>query len=150
MVRGQPAFFETLEKRLALEQLHHEVVDAVLLADVVEHAEVGMVETGNGSRPALETRSTLGVLREFGRQHLDRDVATEPRVLRAVDLAHAPGADRGHDFVGAKANAGSEGHGFGGLFVVDPAVYRPGNLDPLPGRSPEAAAPATGLPPERA
>lgn len=37
----------------------------------------------------------------------DVDVAIEPRVTtRSVDLSHAAGADRGHDFIRAKLGAG--------------------------------------------
>ena len=41
-----------------------------------------------------------------GRQDLDRDLAPEPRVARAVHLAHAAGAERRDDLVGAEARAG--------------------------------------------
>ena len=43
----------------------------------------------------------LGVLRERRGQHLDRDVAVELRVARAIDLAHAARADGAGDLVGA-------------------------------------------------
>ena len=43
-------------------------------------------------------------------QHLDRHVAAEPRVLGAVDLAHAARAERGDDFVGTEAGAGTQAH----------------------------------------
>ena len=39
-------------------------------------------------------------------QDLDRDVAVEARVARAVDLAHAAGAEGGEDLVGAEAGSG--------------------------------------------
>ena len=42
-------------------------------------------------------------------QDLDRDLALQLRVVRAVDLAHAAGADLGGDFVRAEAGAGSQG-----------------------------------------
>jgi hypothetical protein len=41
------------------------------------------------------------------RQHLHCDLAAEPRVLGAVDLAHAARAERGDDLVGTEAGAGS-------------------------------------------
>ena len=43
-------------------------------------------------------------------QDLDRDRAVEPRVARAIDLAHAAGADATGDFIGAEARAGDERH----------------------------------------
>ena len=44
-------------------------------------------------------------------QDLDRDVATQPRVARAVDVAHAARANQRDDFIGAEPRAGGEGHG---------------------------------------
>ena len=46
----------------------------------------------------------------FG-QDLERDVAIQLRVARAIHLAHAARAERGKDFVRAEAGAGSKGHG---------------------------------------
>ena len=42
------------------------------------------------------------------RQDLDRDGALEPRVPRPVHLAHAAGADRREDLVGAETRSGGE------------------------------------------
>jgi hypothetical protein len=48
----------------------------------------GVVERGEHLRLPLEPRETLGVRGEDRRQQLQRDVATELRVGRPVDLAH--------------------------------------------------------------
>ena len=48
-------------------------------------------------------------------QYLDRNVTPEPRIARAVDLAHAAGADRRGDLVDAEAGTGGEGQ----TLVVD-------------------------------
>ncbi len=53
----------------------------------------------------------VGIGGERGRQDLDRNVATEPRVVRAVDLAHAAGAERRDDVVRAEPVTGGETHG---------------------------------------
>ena len=47
--------------------------------------------------------SELLVLREPGGEHLDRDVAAEPRVARAPHFAHAAGAERRCDLVRSQA-----------------------------------------------
>ena len=52
----------------------------------------------------------IGVLRERRRQHLDRHLAPEPRVLRPVDLAHPARAERREDLVGAELRSGGERH----------------------------------------
>ena len=48
---GQP-----IRQRLAVEALHDEKVDAVLVADVVEGADVRMIQRGDRLRFALEPR----------------------------------------------------------------------------------------------
>ena len=52
-----------------------------------------MIERGEHLRFALEPREPSGIARERLRQDLDRDLAIELGVARAVDLAHAAGAE---------------------------------------------------------
>ena len=54
---GSGPFVEPLGQRLALEQLHDEKVGRAVAADVVERADVRMVERGDGPRLALEARA---------------------------------------------------------------------------------------------
>ena len=53
-VKGQGTAREAIGQRLAVEQLHHEVVHAVLMPDVVDGADVRVVQRGDGARLALE------------------------------------------------------------------------------------------------
>ena len=85
----------------ALDVLHHQVVRA----DVVERADVRVVEGGDGTGFALEA---LGEL-VFG--DLDGDAALEACVARFVNLAHAPDADGSNDLIRAETSAPSERHG---------------------------------------
>src|SRR5262249_8271276 len=91
LVDGERSLREARSERLPLDQLHDEVRGPLLLPDVVERADVRMVEAGDGPRLALEPRSDLGVRREVRGKHLHRDDAIEARVARAVDLAHTAG-----------------------------------------------------------
>ena len=102
---------EPLAQRLALEQLGDRVGRLAVAAEVVDREDVGMRERGDRLRLALEARAARSAsrARRCG-QHLDRDVAAEPRVARPVDLAHAAGAERRHDLVGAEPVAGREAH----------------------------------------
>jgi len=50
-----------------------------------------MVQRRKHPRFALETREAIGVGGERLRQDLDRDLATELRIVCAIDLAHAAG-----------------------------------------------------------
>jgi hypothetical protein len=45
------------------------------------------------------------------RQDLDRDLSAEPRIPRAIDLAHATRAKSGLDLVWTEMGAGNESHG---------------------------------------
>jgi hypothetical protein len=54
---------------------------------------VSVIQRSDGFGFAIEPRTELRIMCEGGRQHLDRDRAMQPRVIRAIDLTHAPGAD---------------------------------------------------------
>ncbi len=65
-----------------------------------------MVQRGDRARLALEALAESADAWSY----LDRDRAIEPRVARLVDLAHATGADRREDLVGAEPRTSSK-HG---------------------------------------
>ena len=54
-------------------------------------------------RLALEARQAIGIGRKLHRQDFERDLATQFRVARAIDLAHATGTNRRDDLVDADA-----------------------------------------------
>jgi hypothetical protein len=60
----------------------------------VQRADVRVVEGGDALRLALEAGTELRVGRQLRRQQLERDLAIEARVARAVNLAHAARAER--------------------------------------------------------
>ena len=64
-----------------------------------------MIERGEDLRLALEAGEAVGIGGEGRWQELEGDVAVEPRVARAVDLAHAAGADCRDDLVWAQPAA---------------------------------------------
>ena len=68
----------------------------------------GWLKLRDRARFALEAFAQLGGGYDRGREDFDGDGAIEPRVARFVHLAHAAGAERREDFVGAKARAGSQ------------------------------------------
>src|SRR5688572_22767932 len=91
---------------LVLEYLQGEVPleileDQVIRSDVVDLANVWMVDRGNGARFDLKPAHIVG-------DHpLDRDRAIQSSIVGFVDLAHASGADQRLDRVRAKPRAGS-------------------------------------------
>lgn len=112
---GQRAAADAIRERLAFEQFHDEVVDVVLASDVEETADVRVRERRDRSRLALETLPSSFVEREMRRKDLDRDGAIEACVDRAVDFAHAAGADRRNDLVPPEAASRSNLHVCGAL-----------------------------------
>ncbi len=65
-----------------------------MLADVVQRADVRVVQRGDGLRFTLEPGQVGRVGREGRRQHLERDDAIETGVAGAIHLAHAPAPRR--------------------------------------------------------
>ena len=107
---GIGAARDALRQILALDEFHHERGDAAaLLRGRRSPAMFGWFSDASTSGFALKAREPIVVRGERGRQNLDGDLAFELRVRRAVDLAHAAGADGGDDFIGAETRAGSEG-----------------------------------------
>ena len=113
----QRARLNELAKGPAFDQLHRDVDGAVGAADVVDVDDVGMIQAGGRARFLLESPPPFGVRREVGRQYLQRDVAAQPAVVRAVDLAHPTRGNRRNDFVASKAGSGCDCHllGWAGL-----------------------------------
>ena len=104
--RRQRAPADERAQRLAAEELGHGVDDAVLLAEIMDGEDVGVRERGDRAGLALEAGARRFVRGEPGRQDLDRHLAIEREVARAVHLAHAPGAERRDDLVRAESCAG--------------------------------------------
>jgi hypothetical protein len=69
-----------------------------------------MVQGGERARFAIEARESIGILRQRGRQDLDRDFASELRVGRSINLAHPAGADLGGHLVRAEPGTWLERH----------------------------------------
>ncbi len=74
---------------LAVEQLHHDVRTAVFFADVVDRADVGMIQRGRGLRLAPEAFERLRVAGQIFRKEFQGDEAAEIGVFRFVNHAHA-------------------------------------------------------------
>ena len=93
---------DPLAECFAFQVLHHQEVGPVLGADVVQGADVGMVQSGDRLGFALEPLAQVGIRADMVRQHFDGHRAVEAGVDRLVDLAHAAGADGRLDLVGAE------------------------------------------------
>jgi hypothetical protein len=108
---GKRPFPEMLGEGLSFDVLHDEKVDAVLVSDVMEGADVWMLKRGDGARLAFEPLTEIGIGGERRGQDLDGDQAIEPDVPGLVNLAHAAGSQRAQDFIRTEADARSQAHG---------------------------------------
>ena len=102
----QRASLQTAAERLALEQFRDDVRRARVGADIVDRQDVRVIELPGGARLLLEAMQPARVRRERLGDQLDRDLAPEPWIARAVDLAHAAGAEPADDLIGTDAGAG--------------------------------------------
>ena len=79
--------------------------DPVGFAEVVDRDDVRMVERGDRPGLALEPRAPLHICRRQSGKNLDRDIASEARVVRPVDFAHPAGPDCLENLVPAETRA---------------------------------------------
>ncbi len=96
---------DPLGELLPAHQLHGQEVDAVRLLDRVDVDDVGVIERRQRPSLAPEPLEAFLTAREVGRQHLQRHLAAELRVLGEIDLAHAALAELGGDLVVGEAPA---------------------------------------------
>src|SRR5215470_1980371 len=80
------------------------------MAYVVEHADMGMIEVGNGFGFALETLFANGVRTELRGENLDGDAAIQTRIFGAINLSHPARTERDTDLVRTKSCTWRERH----------------------------------------
>ena len=100
----------------ALEILHGDKRLAVLLANVVNGADVGMVQRRSRLRLALKAAERLGIPGHFIGQKLERDKAVQARVFGFVNHTHPAAAQLVDNAV---MRNGLADHGLANLNLVD-------------------------------
>jgi len=88
--------------RRPLDKLH----DQVVRPDVVELADIGMIQRGDGAGFPLEALAEILV------RNLDGDGAIEARVARTIHLAHTARAHGRGDLIRPQPSSGSQRHGY--------------------------------------
>ena len=86
-------------ERVALEELDGDVRDALMVADIVNREDVGVRQRGDRTGLAIEPLAHGRVGQRAGGHGLDRDLPPQPRVVRAIHLAHPAAADGLDDLV---------------------------------------------------
>src|SRR5262245_61772756 len=69
---------DAVRERLPFEILHHQVVDAVLLADVIERADIRMIQRRDRASFPLETLPKFRIAGEMLGEDFDRNCSVEP------------------------------------------------------------------------
>ena len=110
LLSRERALRQAVSQRLPLQKLHNQEVDAILMADIMQSANVGMVQRRYGAGFVVETLPGLGIAGQMTREDFDRDGAVQASVLGAIHLAHAAGADGRKDFVRAEFCAHGKRH----------------------------------------
>src|SRR5882724_6637688 len=77
----------------AVQKLHDQERMAVLLSDLIDRADVGMVEGRSSLSFSLETSQGLGVSGDLVRQKLQGNKTMESRILGLVNHTHPATAD---------------------------------------------------------
>ena len=85
--------------RPALDEFHRDVRLPVRLADVVDSADGSVVEGSGCTRLPHESGARRGILEGGGGQELERDIAIEALVMRAIHLAHAARPEHRQDAI---------------------------------------------------
>src|SRR5208283_4359622 len=118
--RRQRTGFELLTQGLAFEKLADQIGRGLIrcdlvLSDVVDSENVGMVERRDRARFLLKTAQAVGVFGQSLGQNLDGDVAAESGVARAVHFAHPARSERRNNFVRTELRARGQSHAWGEL-----------------------------------
>jgi hypothetical protein len=110
IVHRQLTARETVGQRLSFQVLHDEIGSPILFANVVQCANVRMIERRDDARLAVEPLAEVRVGSQAFRQDFERDGPIQARVPRAVHLAHSACADGGFNLVRTETGAGLQGH----------------------------------------
>ena len=121
LVERNRAARNALRQILALDEFHDERRDVGGLLETVDRRDVRMVEGREHFGFALKAREAIRIAGDRRGQHFDRHRPLQIAVGRAIDLAHAAGADGGDDLIGTEARAGDQGQGWRD-YMVTPAL----------------------------
>src|SRR5439155_6001158 len=102
-------------ERFTFEVLHDQECRALVFADVVQRADVRMVQARDRARLALKPQVALGIEAKMGRQDFDCDYPVQTSVAGAIHLTHATRTQLRLDFIGPELCSRSQTHTCGEL-----------------------------------
>jgi hypothetical protein len=93
LVYRERAAGDSLAQSLAFEQFHDEKRLAIMFADIVDRADSRVIQGRGRASFALEAFEREWISSEIRGEELQRDRASQTRIFRAENLAHAAAAD---------------------------------------------------------
>jgi hypothetical protein len=84
---------DSVFERLALHQLHHDKRPALVLADIVNRADIGVIQRRGGAGLALKAFQRLLVSGVIIGKELQSDKPAEPRIFGFEDHTHAAASE---------------------------------------------------------
>src|SRR4029077_816326 len=75
---------DSVFQRLSFEKLHYDEELSVLLPDLVNRADIWVIQSGSGAGLALETFKGVRIPRELFGEKLQGDVAAEAHILSLI------------------------------------------------------------------
>jgi hypothetical protein len=108
--KRQRALPETGSERFTFHQLHDEELLLVVSADVVQHADVRVVEAGDGFGFPLEPFAKARILCDVKVEDLQGDGPPQTSVARSVNFTHAACPEQRGHLVRAETDTGRQGH----------------------------------------
>ena len=109
--RREPAAGQQPIERSPLDQLHRDERHGVCVLDREDRDDVGVIEGGNDAGFVPKAGKALGIGGDVGGEYLERGVAAKPRIVRAIDVAHASGTQGRQNLVASDVPAVGEVHG---------------------------------------
>jgi hypothetical protein len=102
LIKAQRSTRQPRRQGLALQQLEDQIVETRLEPNVMNGADVRVVERGNRARFALEALAPGRIDADRRTWHLDGHVPSEAVVAGLEQFAHPAAADGPDDFIGAE------------------------------------------------
>ena len=101
---------QAIPQCFSLQQFGHYVRTPIVLSDVEDRNNIGMVESGSGLRLQFEAVETSRVPRPVVWKHFDRHVTFQRGVACAIHFAHSARAQRRDDLIGIQPRARDQSH----------------------------------------
>ena len=111
LINRHGSLCDPIGERASLDQLHDQRANVGRELEPIDLGDVRMVGCRQCLRFAFESSEPVRIVGERFGQNLQRDIAIELRVPRAIDLTHSALADLSGDFIRAEAHASGQSHG---------------------------------------